>query len=567
MTDPLASLPYFRNLSAQTRAHLNAACLRTNCDAGEVPYRAGDWGRGLYWLDYGEGELTDGENIERVLPGMSLSAAALIERRRETTTLTITSPSQVCLLPRDSFLSIMSATMQDEPARAALFNWQGVAWGLEDQYFAGQRTGERVFLRLHRHPWAFLRRLWLPAAVMALALGLTSWLPFGWGSGLFLLISVAVSVLLLLYFALEWWNDLLIVSDQRVINIQRIIRGFQTVVTEAALRNIQQVGADYPKRDPLARLLNYGTIELRTTGDAGSIWLPDMQNPRALQSEIMAHCARQEERIRALSEPTTNGQERPWKQELAELLGVDWAAISSLEEECSSEERVYRKHPLVWLAHVWLGALVCLLGILLLAIWPFWQPLNSLGGVGLALAALITIVGGLWAYLMDWDWRHDLLILGEKTVTLLHKRPLWLQSEKDEVLLERVDNITSSSVGFLQTVWNYGEIRLALMGDDRSDVKRFQGVPRPQRVQREISGRRERLLRQKELAVLAEQRDTVSSLLTEMTAKSAPNPPYSPTLPSPLSERATTHIEPDIDGLDDWLPGPPRRPGSIPESG
>lgn len=569
MTDPFAELPFFRHLSAATRAKFIATCMTTQYERGAVVFREGEMARGLYWLHDGAAELLDGETKQPVLPGLPLGGATLVGEKREGATLIITAPARVSLLTRASFAAIMiQAATEEAQALAALNAWAAAADHENASLFPGQRRDEIVLLLRRRHLWALCRKLWMPGAVIALALAVAALLPFGFGTLILLFGGALLALMMLIYQSLEWWNDLLIISNQRAINIVRTISGLQTLVTEAALRNIQQVSADFPRGDPLARLLNYGTLELRTTGDAGSIRLSDMRQPRALQQEIMDHCSL--ETSTAAPNGATEDVSAFWQKELAALLGEEIASTQTADDDGSAigEERVYRKHVLIWLAHIWLGALVCLAGLSLMTVWPVWTPLRSLGGVGLALAACVTVVGGLWIYLMDWDWRHDLLILGENTITLHHRRPLWLQSERDEVLLEKVDNVTSSCVGILQTLWNFGEIRLALMGDDLGDVKRFRGVPQPQRVQQEISRRREQLQRQLEARAQEAQRAAMTEALAGMTANlpsfSQPMPALMTPIPSEIvAPIPTVALRP---ARKDELPAPPPgRPDTLPE--
>ena len=568
MTDPFAELPFFRHLSAATRAQFAAACMTTQYEAGAIVFRAGDMARGLYWLHDGAAELLDGETKQHVLPGATLGSAALIGEKRERATLTITAPARVSLLTRESFAAILiQAESEEAQALAALNAWAVAANHENAPLFPGQRPDEHVLLLRRRHLWALCRKLWMPGAVIALTLAGSALLPFGLGTLILLFGSTVLTLMMLIYQTLEWWNDLLIVSNQRVINIVRTLSGLRTLVTEAALRNIQQVSADFPRGDPLARMLNYGTIELRTTGDAGSIRLRDMREPRTLQQEIMAHCSL--ETSSAVSNGAAEDASAFWQNELSALVGEIIGPTQTADDQSViGEERVYRKHVLVWLAHIWLGALVCLAGLSLLTLWPVWSPLRSLGGVGLALAACVTVVGGLWVYLMDWDWRHDLLILGENTITLHHRRPLWLQSERDEILLERVDNVTSSCVGILQTLWNFGEIRLALMGDDLGDVKRFRGVPQPQQVQQEISRRREELQRQLEARAQEAQRAAMTEALAEMTADlpAFPQPMTVPMTPIASKIAMSAPAMAWSPAREEELPSPPpTRPDTLPE--
>lgn len=576
MTDFFSELPFFRHLSNTTRSRLLHASLKSHYEAGSTVFRKGQKVRGLYLLQEGSAELRFGIENHIIVPGVPFGGAALFHQLVAEATLVVTEPATLWLLPRESFQEIIQhAQATDANARQACARYFSAQYVHTALHFPGQRDDERVLLFRRRHLWALCRKLWLLSLLIALVVAFGIWSSFVLSSILLMLIASIFAGTIGIYQFVEWWNDSLIVSNRRVIHIARTILGLQTQVSETALGNLQQVSADFPRRDPLARLLNYGTLELRTTGDAGSIRIRHMSEPRTLQQEIMSHCS-------MFDSGTVIGEEAIeeeilWQNEIMGLTGeessmdqpVRMDSVANGATSTIEPERIYRKHVWVWLGHIWLGAVIFFIGLALSLTWPVWPPLQSLGGIGLAMSFCIMVVGGLWMYLMDWDWRHDLLILGENTITLHHRRPLWLQSERDEILLERVDNVTSRSVGLLQTLWNFGEIRLALMGDDSEDVKRFSGVPQPQRIQHEISSRRERLLEAKEQRAhelhQAIHREAMSQK-DELTLTT----PIPATNPQQDSREGDYHLVPMLDShqqrqAEDLPQPPPIRPDQLPE--
>ena len=65
---------------------------------------------------------------------------------------------------------------------------------------------------------------------------------------------------------------------------------------------------------------------------------------------------------------------------------------------------------------------------------------------------------------MDWDWRNDLYIISDDTITLVHKRPFFLQSLRDQILVERIDNVESVTRGIVAALLKYGDVRMSLGG-------------------------------------------------------------------------------------------------------
>src|SRR6185295_19782709 len=67
---------------------------------------------------------------------------------------------------------------------------------------------------------------------------------------------------------------------------------------------------------------------------------------------------------------------------------------------------VYRKHSSVWIQHVFLPGLAILgaLAFMFLSLIIPNFPLS--GGIGLGAGMLALIVGVIWFYAADWDWRN-----------------------------------------------------------------------------------------------------------------------------------------------------------------
>ena len=95
-----------------------------------------------------------------------------------------------------------------------------------------------------------------------------------------------------------------------------------------------------------------------------------------------------------------------------------------------------------------------------------WQNLLRIGTIGLG----VSLSSLLWFYWSDWDWRNDLYIVRDDTIVMIHKRPLWLQNNRDQILLNQIDNVVAESKGFFQQAFSYGDVRISLIGADRFKV-------------------------------------------------------------------------------------------------
>ena len=88
---------------------------------------------------------------------------------------------------------------------------------------------------------------------------------------------------------------------------------------------------------------------------------------------------------------------------------------------------------------------------------------------------------------MDWDWRNDVYVISDDTITLVRKRPFFLENLRDQILVERIDNVESVTSGLFAALLKYGDVRMSLVGAD--EPKLFVKVPRPREIQQEISRR------------------------------------------------------------------------------
>ena len=148
-----------------------------------------------------------------------------------------------------------------------------------------------------------------------------------------------------------------------------------------------------------------------------------------------------------------------------------------------------------------------------------------LGVVGFFVPLLLMALGAGWFYLMDWDWRNDLYIVGDQTLTLIRKRPLWLQDQKEQVLISQVDNVLASTTGFMNSLLKVGEVRIMLSGADEKNAKVFTNVYQPQEIQQEISRRQARAQDQKRQKNANDQRKAILEYISVYHDTIAPQVP------------------------------------------
>ncbi|MFZ4816775.1 MAG: hypothetical protein ACOYL5_19725, partial [Phototrophicaceae bacterium] len=338
--------------------------------------------------------------------------------------------------------------------------------------------------------------------------------------------------------------------------VERNILTFSVRINEMPLENVQEVNTDLPTGDLFARIFDYGTVTLKNAAANGDMILDMVPNPDAIQEAIFANQSKRRELAAA-------SKQSAMRAEIAGLLGLSSAtqaepnavqrpvddiperqgfALARMRYTDDNGDTVIRKHVTVWLGAV-IPPLLVILGSVVIAAVTLIAP-NWLRIGGLPLAALILVLGGLWLWWADWDWRNDLYIIGDTKITLIHRRPLWLQNEVEQVLMSRIDNVVSETSGLLDTLFQRGDVRLSLIGETKEEAKVFHKVHRPQEIQAEISQRQASARQNAESADDERQRQAISDYLKVYHEVVASQNPVATPPPQPAVGKKDPLVQP-----------------------
>lgn len=178
-----------------------------------------------------------------------------------------------------------------EPPRQGI--WESLMEAtLGHVFWIEKRTDDQVIWRKH---WIrLLARIWMPAlTVLVLLMALVSYVTsVADTSGWFLLLLAGLLALALgwLWWNWEnWGNDRYIVTRDRIVDIEALPLGFSTRRTETTFDRIQNVSFDIP--NPIATILNYGTVMLYTAGIVGRLDFSYVRDPKGVQAEIFRRLA------------------------------------------------------------------------------------------------------------------------------------------------------------------------------------------------------------------------------------------------------------------------------------
>lgn len=146
------------------------------------------------------------------------------------------------------------------------------------------KEGEKVIKIVHKHWGSFV----LPAIKIFLAFSIPFFLSaFLFSNSIGLIIFVIVFIgaaTYTLHLWMNWYFDLFVLTNQRLINIDQ--KGiFTREVSEATYMNVQ--GATYELSGLFAMLFNYGTVKIQAIGIKDLVKIESAEDPKRLQELIL----------------------------------------------------------------------------------------------------------------------------------------------------------------------------------------------------------------------------------------------------------------------------------------
>ena len=505
---------------------------------GEIIFERGADPDGFYMVFRGRVQVTRPNErghdfLAWLVAGDYFGEEALFANRKRSATVTADEDSTLLFLSREHFNNLLEEYPKLKPnflvaiksrrlARQARFKWLGPK---EVIYFMGRRHKIRLYQALAAPVfslvfpgglffWSFLSGATTPLAVGVIALiGIILW-------GI--------------WNAIDWSNDYYIVTNQRVIWLEKVI-GLYDSRQEAPLGTILSVGLE---TDMLGRTFDYGNVIVRTF--VGKIEFDYVDHPTQASEMIREYWERTKVRgVQAQKEAMKNAirsklgltvvtkpQEElppvvvegpaPQKRSLA------WVVLRNmfkLRVEQSGTV-VYHKHWYILLQQLWkpLVSILFLFGWMIyravvLALSPeltLIKPATetarfSLDTTMISLPLLILPFFGwlVWEYI---DWKNDIFMVTPDEILDIDKKPLGTEERRAAAL----DNILSTEykrVGFVGYVFNFGTVYISVGGTKLE----FQDVLDPAGVQADINRRRMARLAKKSEETAAVERERMAT--------------------------------------------------------
>lgn len=513
--DTLSRVELFQDLSARDLRAVASLAREVRCAQGDVIWRQGELGTTFYVVLSGQvgARVVNERGIERLDrilgAGETLGETSLLTGETHEATLVALTDCRLLCIQKPDFDELIHRR-RGLPRRLRMR--AEVRRKYEAPQFGWLEPGEVPTLFCRRHPAHMLPGLLLPALQIPVGGFL---LTAGGGSGLgqallwlgaFL---VGVGGLMVLWVVVDWWNDFLMVTNRRVVQMERVLL-FSEVRSEAGLEQIQDVGVTI--RGILQHALGVGDVRLQTAGATGWMQFTFVSQPDKVKEEIFNRVRR----ARALERAAARGEIR---QELERRLRggpseppsplpgepnrLDaeprpslpstlrrWGAylVPRFREE-ENNVITWRKHWLLLLRRTGVQTLLLL----------------GMGAAGIAAAGerwVCVPLLGLWAiFLFLWwygyaDWRNDIYQIQGGRIVDMTRRPLWGREVRKEGELARIQNVTYKMEGAVRNLLKVGDVLIETAG--RTENFEFKGVYNPKEVANEIWRRLARERRQEQ---------------------------------------------------------------------
>jgi membrane protein YdbS with pleckstrin-like domain len=364
------------------------------------------------------------------------------------------------------------------------------------------------------------------------------------------IVLVVLALLRIFWLYLDWINDTFVITNQRVIWLQRRLF-FSESAREIPLDRVQNVAVEVP--GVVASWFNLGTLLVEASNSAPVVvrWLPrpDLVRERLVdvKGHYQAHRGRQQE----------EEMQTAVRNVLGLATGPAPVVVGPTSLELPNANQPFETAPeIVWHRHWWflLRALlgpIALLGLSGVAFYlasgltnlPWEGQVAIVAGLGVL--ALIGLGAAIWAIL---SWREDKYVLDGLKVLDIDRKPFRLHYEMKQTTIPRVQDVSYVIPHPLAHLLDYGDVYIDTAGETQRFT--FDGVANPREVHAIISERvqahrdsetvgRQRQIRQEALNMLRAYHE-----MTEQERARAGTPPEGEPGSAPPAPRGPSEAPP-----------------------
>ena len=333
-------------------------------------------------------------------------------------------------------------------------------------------------------------------------------------------VALVVALLYALWYFIDWQNDYYIVTDQRVIHRERVLLLYDQQ-DECPISKVQNVNVI--RTSWVTSIFDVGDVAVETQGSRSNVEFHWVEKPddaakavmsQTAQARVVSHAAdkakiratiRSEMRIGGEHTPRTEVTYKPKASALERsknmpfpkrlkivLTAVRYALIPPMRV-LDGGDIIYHKHWLLLFENAGLAMMALAVYLTALITIPFisieiaQMIFRSLFVIPVILLGLGILGWLVWRYE---DWRNDIYLLKPDRVVDADRTPFGIAGSTQKTAgMGNIQNVTYSTRGFLDNVFNMGDVSIKTGGQDGELV--FERVWNPRRVQRDIVDRLE----------------------------------------------------------------------------
>lgn len=360
-------------------------------------------------------------------------------------------------------------------------------------------TDEIVEFYERRTSLLLIVQIFLPALIGLLLTGFAIY-EFQAGQKLLPAVAAVVAVffgLVVLFLYIDWVNDYFVITNKHLVHNEYDLRRFQVKVNKVPIDQIQSVEILRPNL--FQNLLNVGSAKITTASRTGILLFDFIHDPKIVEETIN----KLRQRVQAIDAGRVQAVMRSSIEEhfdappaYKKVVDPDAIAQVTRGSRMTLFQRIrrglasrvedgntitYRKHVFTLISQTrWqiLIGNILLLGVIFIPV--LWLVVVLLG------IGVINLGWFIWRFE---DWRNDTFQVTDRYVIDIDRQPFGFGESRKQAELGNVQNVSANRPGFLNTVFNYGNVHIETAGAS-ADIT-FERVVNPSRVQSDVFQRRE----------------------------------------------------------------------------
>ncbi len=316
-----------------------------------------------------------------------------------------------------------------------------------------------------------------------------------------------IQIALTAWYINDWSNDYLIVTDRRVILLEKI-SFLDTAKTEIPLDKVQEVRV-VQKRGTFEYIFQVGTVTITSSGRT-TITFERVHKPERVRGQwdtlrksyMRARTDFRRDRMRNYLE------NKIWGAPLVNWNADEEARGLNVTEDPGWLGRIFPSEPvrdrqkkqIIWHTHPWilikrvLPLFLLLIGLIVFAL----IGLPLVYSLGIGLLSTIASVGSLIlifviAFIVWYkyeNWINDRYIVGEEKILDILKLPFGFDETIGTIDIRNVQDVNSEKSGIVANFLNFGTVNITTVGGPGVS---FKNVPDPDIIEDEVSRRKELL--------------------------------------------------------------------------